>query len=150
MGLLSDMILGSAPKKKRRRNQVLLLYQAIRKWIKLEFKSHSEPHIKRQVERSRLQKVNIVDPNRHLAVLVRQSDLGAIEDIEEISDELQLHPFTDRPGIISVKVKPVVKSGASKFPTTTRRDFARVQVGRVSKKLADRNTRLPMEIQSNV
>jgi len=45
---------------------------------------HPQPHIERQVEQLRLQEINVGYRTVKLKVLVRQPNLDAIEDIEEV------------------------------------------------------------------
>ena len=82
--------------------------------------------------------------------MIRQSDFLAIRHIEEISDESELITLIDRPGIVRMHIELRIRIGTSKLTAATRRDFARVQIGRVSQELADRDPSLNMEAKTNV
>ena len=58
------------------------------KKIRLPFEPETKPHIERRIERGWLQEVNVINPDGHLPILVWQSDLLAIEDVEEVGHEV--------------------------------------------------------------
>jgi len=81
----------------------------------LEFKPNSKPEIEWKIvptQCSRLQKVRvwrISSTNKvECRILVRPAQFLTIEDVEEVSDELQLRLLSQGPGIIRVDVKPSV------------------------------------------
>jgi hypothetical protein len=116
----------------------------------LPFKSHSEPHIERQVEQLRLQEVYIRYPTSKLEVLVRQANLGAIEYVEEVSDEVELHLLIDPPRIVRVHIKAKVRAGPSQRAAPAHRNLTSIEVSRMRKQVADRHACLKVKAWAKV
>jgi hypothetical protein len=74
----------------------------------LELESQAESHVEWLVEQLWLQEVDVCNPSVKLKVLVRQANLGAIEDVEEVCRKVQLHFLIDMPGIVGVHIKAEV------------------------------------------
>ena len=105
--------------------------------VTLELEPHSESHIERKVEQSRLQEVRIRLAQSAFGILVLQANRLSIEDVEEISNETQLHPLVNAIRIIRVKIEPDVRWSSPLRSTTSNRNFTGVPIDRMGQQLAD-------------
>jgi len=61
---------------------------------RLKLEPHAKPHVEREVERDRLEKVHVGLTHCKLCVLVRQANLCAVEDVEEVCNQVQFRLLT--------------------------------------------------------
>src|SRR6185503_13974181 len=105
---------------------------------------------RRQVNDRRLQEVGIVFAKIELAKLIRQAQLAAVGNVEEIGDEAYSRVLVDHPRIIRVQIELREKRRPTEFPTTTNRNFTGIQINRMRQIFADRDARFHVETETEI
>ncbi len=117
---------------------------------RLEFKSQTQPHTERTVERSRLEEVRIHSCKIQFLELSWESRFPAVENIEEVRDELQLRRLSDAHRVVRVNVKASVSVGTTQLAAPPYRDFPSVEVDGVRQEFTDRQSGLHVNIESEI
>src|ERR1044072_7524974 len=98
-----------------------------------------------QTNNRRLQEVRIVFAKIQLAELIRKPQTPVVSNVEEVGDKADSSAVVDHPRIIRMEIKLGEERCASKFASSTHRNFTRVEINRVWKILANRYTRFHVE-----
>ena len=85
-----------------------------------------------------------------LAELIQVAQAPVVCDVEEVSNEANLRAFVDHPRIICVQIELSEERSPPEFASSTRRNYASVQVNRMRQILADRYPRLHVETHAEV
>ena len=117
--------------------------------VVLELKPQSESHVERKVEQRGLKEVWIRLAQGAFRILVPQANRLRVEDVEEVSNEAELHPLVNVIRIIGVKIEPDIRWGSSLRSTTSNGHFTSVPIDGMGQQFTDWHAGLKVYRWSN-